>query len=145
MNILVAVDLSEASAKITQTAKQLSKDCQAKVWLLHAAEPDPDFVGYRAGPDTVRDAVAKEYHEEHAGIQAIAKEFRDAGIDTRALLIQGPAAEIIMEQIADLDIDLLILGSHGKGIARQLLLGSVSESLLHTSPIPVLIVPVRAS
>ena len=143
MNILIAVDLSDATAKIMETARSVLTHGRARVWLLHVAEPDPDFVGYRAGPDTVRDSVARKYHQEHAGIQSLAQGLRDIGIEAKALLIQGSAPDVILEHIRDLEIDLLIMGSHGKGIARQLLLGSVSESVLHASTIPVLIVPVR--
>ena len=66
---------------------------------------------------------------------------RDTGLDATALLVEGAAAELIVEQAAKLDVDMIIVGSHGHGAMRQLLLGSVSEGVLHRSKCPVLVVP----
>ena len=65
MNILVAVDLSPASEKVVEAAGRVAKLTGARVYVLHTAEPEPDFVGYDAGPEVVRTQVANEYRREH--------------------------------------------------------------------------------
>jgi nucleotide-binding universal stress UspA family protein len=64
-------------------------------------------------------------------------------LDATALLVQGPTVETILEEATRLNADLIILGSHGRGAAIQLLVGSVSGGVLQKSKCPVLIVPTR--
>lgn len=141
MNLLVAVDFSDTSRLIVDTVRGLAKSTFAKVWLLHVAEPDPDFVGYDADPTEMRDVVAKHYHDEHRQLQTFAQELRAAGLDCEALLIQGATVETVLDQAVKLSATMLVIGSHGKGAVRRLLLGSISEGVLHKSKIPVLVVP----
>ena len=141
MNILVAVDLSNASQKILSYVKPLALGLSAKVWLLHAAEPEPAFVGYKPGPQSVRDQVAHEFHEEREKLQKEVNDFKNYGIETTALFIQGPTVEVIFHELNKLEIDMVVVGSHGHGFVYHLILGSVSNGVLHRSPCPVLVVP----
>lgn len=143
MNIVLAVDLSPSSERIIAQGQSLAQAYAAKLWLLHIAPADPDFVGYDVGPQTVRDAVAKKFHAEHMQIQAYSKQLRDAGLDATALLVQGATAEAILKEAEQLQADIIVLGSHGKGMAKQLLLGSTSSSVIRHATVPVLVVPTR--
>ena len=65
MKILVAVDLSEATPRVLQVTERVARQSSGEVRLLHVAEAEPDFIGYdAAGPDVVRDQVAKEFRDE---------------------------------------------------------------------------------
>jgi nucleotide-binding universal stress UspA family protein len=143
MKLLVGVDLSESTEKVLKKAEEIAKALSARVWLLHVAEPDPDFVGLKAGPPTVRDSLSEEFHAEHRQIQATADRWRKTGLDTTALLVQGPTAETILNQASELQIDMIVVGSHGRGAMYQLLVGSVSEKVLHKSGCPVLVIPTQ--
>jgi nucleotide-binding universal stress UspA family protein len=143
MNLLVGIDLSESTEKVIEKAEELAKALAAQVWLLHVAEPEPDFVGLKVGPQTVRDSLSQEFHDEHRRIQEFAERLRRAGIETTALLVQGATAETILKKAAKLEIDIIIVGSHGRGAMYQLLVGSVSETVLHQAECPVLVVPTR--
>ena len=89
MKLLVAIDLSDATGKIVDKTRDLAKSLSAKVWLLHIAEPEPDFVGYDVGPQYERDAISEQFHREHMDLQAIADGLRKEGLETTALLVQG--------------------------------------------------------
>ncbi len=141
MNILVTVDLSNSTEKIVKKAEEFSKALSAKLWLLHVAEPEPDFVGLDVGPQSVRDAYSKRFHADHRQIQEIAERLRKAGLDATALVVQGATVEMILKEAGKLDVDMIMVGSHGRGAMVQLLLGSVSEGVLHKSKCPVLVVP----
>jgi len=143
VKILVAVDLSEPSEKIVKEAEVIAHSHSAKVWLLHVAEPEPEFLGWSSGPQVVRDSMSKKFHNEHRSIQGIAERLRKAGLDTTALLVQGAPAETILAEASKLGVDMTIVGSHGRGMVYQLLLGSVSEAVLRKSECPILIVPIR--
>lgn len=139
--ILVAVDFSDATPPAINHAANLAAQFKSKVWLIHVAQPEPDFVGYKAGPQHVRDQVAHEIHREHERLQILEQQMREKGLDASALLIQGPTQEKILQEIERLKVDLVIMGSHGHGAMRHLLVGSVTEGVLRKAPCPVLIIP----
>lgn len=145
MKLLVAIDFSEFTPKVVRQAEELATALSARMWLVHVAAPDPDFVGYEAGPQSVRDSLSKHFHEEHRHIEEIADRLRAAGLDATGLLVQGPTAETILKEAGKLGVDLIVLGSHGRGAIAQLLIGSVSEGVLRKSECPVLVVPTRES
>lgn len=137
------MDLSEYSEKIVQQAGEIAKAMSARVWLVHVAEPDPEFVGWDAGPQSVRDGVADAFREEHRAVQKMADELRGASVDATALLVQGSTVETILQQASNLDANMIIVGSHGRGAAHRLLVGSVGEGVLRKAECPVLVVPSR--
>ncbi len=143
MKILVCVDLSDATEVIMQSTEKLAKQTSAKVRLLHNALPEPDKVEFKVDPIAAREELAKRFHAEHRQVQGLAQRLRDAGIESNSLLVHGETVESILREADDFDSDMIILGSHGKGRMFQLLLGSISEGVLHKSEIPVLVIPTR--
>ena len=145
MNILVAVDLSEASASIVAAAGTVASAMSAAVYILHVAEPDPDFVGYDAGPEVVRSQVAEEFHRDHRAVPDLSKALTDQGIESTALMIQGPTVEVTLREADRLGAALIVVGSHGHGAVYDVLVGSYSAALIRKSKLPVLVIPVRNS
>ena len=141
MNILVAVDLSGASQKILHYAKTLALDLSAKVWLLHVVKPELGFTGFGSDQQSVPDQVAQKYHKENKELQNEADKLQNSGIDAESLLVQGAAVEVILDEASKLNIDLIVVGSHGHGAVYHMVIGSVSEGVLHRSSCPVLVVP----
>lgn len=144
MKLLAALDLAETTPAVLREARAWALRLRAELWLIHVAEPDPDFVGYGPGPDTVRDAIAKKFHREHRQIEAAAQELRDAGVEATALLLQGPTADTILREADRLGADAILMGACGHGAIHKFLLGSVSQQVLHKAVRPVLLVPSHA-
>lgn len=143
MNILVAIDLSPASTKVIEAARGVADLTGAAVYVLHVAEPDPDFVGYDAGPSVVRKQVTEELHREHRAVQAYAEGLREDGIDATARLIRGPTVSTTLKEADNLDAGMVIIGSHGHGAVYDVLVGSYSAGIIRKSRLPVLVVPVK--
>ena len=151
MKLLVGVDLSEATEKIVKKAGELAKELSAQVWLIHVTKPEPadlfiagyepDQIENATDPQVVRDSMAKRFHNEHRQMQEIADRLRNSGLDSSALLVQGATVEMILKEASKLDIDMIIVGSHGRGAMHQLLVGSVSGGVIHDSGRPVLVIP----
>lgn len=139
--VVVAVDFSDVSARQLEVVRRLAVGMEREIYLLHVAEPDPDFVGYEAGPEVVREQVAEEFRREHRRLQEMAERLRAAGVEARALLVRGSAVEAVLEQARKLDAGLIVVGSHGHGAAYDLLVGSVSAGIIRKSEVPVLVVP----
>ena len=144
MNAVVALDFSAVSEQQLAVIGRLTRQ-DRHIYLLHVAEPNPDFVGFDAGPDVVRDQMAEQFHREHEQIQAMAQLLRDDGHDATALLVQGPTVDTILAQAEKLDADLIVVGSHGHGAVFDMLVGSISAEVIRRSTIPVLVVPARGS
>ena len=142
MKLLVAVDFSDPTDRILRVATRLAKSLDASVWIVHAAEPEPDFVGYDAGPEVVRGQVAKELRKEHRSLQEYAERLREAGVDAKARLVRGPTVESLLAMAEKQGADLIVVGSHGRGMVAELLLGSVSQGLIRDGRWPVTVVPV---
>lgn len=140
--IMAAVDLSDHSEMVARCALSLAGP-EDKLYLVHVAQPNPDFIGYEMGPDTVRDVMAHSLQAEHRALHQLKEGLAD-GEDPRltALLIQGPTVDKILEERERLEADLLVLGSHGHGALYHLLTGSVTEGVLKKAACPVLVVPV---
>ena len=141
MKLLVCVDLSESTEIIVKKIEEIAEALPAKVWLLHNAVPEPDFVEFKVDPLAARESLAKKFHVEHCQIQEIADRMRKAGMDATALLVHGATVETILKEASDLEVDMIVVGSHGRSAMYQLVMGSVSEEVLHKSRFPVLVVP----
>ncbi len=98
--ILVPVDFSAVTAAIVDHAAQFAARFDAEIALLHVAAPDPDFVGYETGPETVREHVAADLREEHRELQILADSLRDRGLRAHAVSVQGSTVETILERAA---------------------------------------------
>ena len=141
MKLLAALDLAVSTPVVLREARAWAKRLSAELYIIHVTEPDPDFVGYGAGPESVRLAVAHKFQRAHQQIEAAALELRKDGINATALLIQGATAESILLEAERLHVDAILMGTRARGPIRDLLLGSVSKLVLQQSTRPVLLIP----
>lgn len=156
--ILVAIDLNPGTDRLLAEAERYARAFDATVNIIHVADPDPDFVGYIKGAQqtkpgaahdvtdydqTLRDDRAKEFQSEHQQIHALAEKMRATGIRVdRALTIQGPPLEMILEEARKLGADLLILGSHQHGALYRLWYGDIAMDAAKQAPCALLVVPI---
>ena len=119
--VLVAVDESETTDKVLAWGAYLSHSFDAQATVVHAAGPEP-------APDD--DWIASE----------LGKIPGAGAMKQRITTDPVRPAEAIIAEARSLRSDLLVIGSRGAGAADQALFGSVAESVLLTSPCPVLVV-----
>ena len=143
MSLLVTIDFSSVTdAQIDIVDSLASRD--RKIHLLHVTEPDPSFVGLEAGPEEVQHQVASELQNARDELDALANRLRAKGHMVDTLLVPGPTVQTIVEQAEELDADVIVMGSHGRGKLFDLVVGSVSAGVIRKSPVPVLVVPARS-
>jgi nucleotide-binding universal stress UspA family protein len=140
-NILVPVDFSDVTPQVINTARKFAAAFESRVILLNVAEPEPDFVGFDAGPPTVRMAVARDFKVEQQRLEELKMQCADSGADVTALHIQGPIVEKILHEVGEQQADLIIMGSHGHGAFYDLLVGSVTNGVIKGARCPVVVVP----
>jgi len=141
MNILVAIDLSNASQKILDKAKTLAIALPAKVCLLHVIEGEPDFLDDEPDLLSSSDQSQQEFSQEHKYLQKEVDGLRQSGIETKGLLSQGSVVDVILQKSKQLEIDIIIVGTHGHGGVHHMIFGSVSEGVLRNTSCPVLVIP----
>ncbi|GGW59195.1 nucleotide-binding universal stress UspA family protein [Winogradskyella epiphytica] len=141
-NILVAIDLKGNDQVLIDKATSFAEKFNSKVWIIHIAAPDPDFVGFSVGPQYIRDSRASELKQEHRQLERFSEALEKQGIASEGLLVQGATIEMILKEAEKLKIDLIISGYQDHGFFYKALYGSVSNSLIKASKIPVLIVPI---
>ena len=73
--------------------------------------------------------------------RTIAEGFRDAGHN---VVISGARRDDLEVAAKELDVDVIVIGSRGRGAIRRALLGSVSSHVVHNAPCPVLVIRLRS-
>ena len=149
--ILIALDRSQNSRLVFNTAISLAKTTGAELMLLHILseqEPDcpitPAYTYYPIIEETNYERYQKEYakYEQHGieFLKNLTQEATAAGIQTEFTQLAGNPGRLICELANNLSTDLIIVGSRGlKGI-KEMFLGSVSNYVTHHAPCSVLIV-----
>ena len=142
-NILVTIELEDQSNIILEKATEIAAKFGAKVWLVHIAAPEPDFIGYGTGPQYIRDTLAQDLREEHRTLQRYADDMKTKGVEAEGLLVQGNTIETIIKESEKLDVDLIVIGHHKHGFLYNLFMAGTDESLIEQSNIPVLTIPLN--
>jgi nucleotide-binding universal stress UspA family protein len=139
--ILVPTDFSDASLAALDYAKGLAAEFGASIHVVHVME---DLLAhawsaevYVASMPNLRDEIEKEARDRLATVLS-AEEMRQ--FDVQAAVVAGnPFLEIIRYARAQ-EIDLIVIGTHGRGAIAHMLLGSVAEKVVRKAPCPVLTV-----
>jgi len=139
--ILVALDATGSDAMVMQYARSIAKAFGAHVRLIHVAAPPPDFVGYEAGPQYIRDVRAGELKHEHAALLRWRDELLADGIETDMRMVMGPTVETLAAAADEFPADLIIMGSHGRRGLARFFIGSVSDEVLKEHKWPLLVIP----
>jgi nucleotide-binding universal stress UspA family protein len=140
-NILVAINFEENELLVVEKALEMAKAFEAKVWLMHIAAPNPDFVGNEVGPQSTRDFRAVQLKKQHRLLDEYAQQLRNKGVEAEGMLIQGATIETLLEEAEQLNIDLLILGNQVRGFFYKTFVGSVSQGIIKRAKLPILLVP----
>lgn len=145
-NILVGVDGSEQSARALEFAVEMAVRLQASLHVVRAEEFP--LVVATPGGDALPVALVSmvdRFNEEVLRTRNECADLIDRIIDDRAEaslhIVRGRPIESLLAAINTWKPVLVVVGSHGRGAIKSLLLGSVSTQLCRRSPAPVLVVP----
>jgi nucleotide-binding universal stress UspA family protein len=134
--ILVAVDHSEPSARALVAGRGLAWLSHGEVWVLHLREREP--MG-KTGLITSKESS----HEAGADVTAAVDALTRAGIKAHGVVrdtLFGHAAREIVSDAAEQGVDVIVMGSRGRGEIAGLVLGSTAHKVIHLADRPVLVV-----
>jgi len=132
-NILFATDFSPAAATALPYASAFARAYGSKIWAFHVAPPT---VNPMTDPSSwaVLEKAAKAQREEDRRI--LLNSFN--GLKPEVLIEEGDLWSVLSAAIKAHNIDLIVMGTHGRTGVGKALLGSVAEEILRQAPCPVL-------
>jgi len=134
--ILVAVDHSEVSDRALDAARDLALLSEGEVWVLHLRERE---VAVKTGVSLSDESL----DEASAAVAAAVDKLTAAGVKAHGdvgTTLFGYAARNIVDDAKDHDVDVIVMGSRGRGDLAGLILGSTAHKVIHLADRPVLIV-----
>ncbi len=132
-HILVATDFSELSQRALCDALLLAEETHARLSIVHVLHNDRKYAALENPPEIDLDSLVAKKR-----IEALVDEFEPLHKIESTFLRRGPVAEHVRSVIEEQAIDLLVIGTHGRGGLQKLVLGSVAEQLLRLAPCPVM-------
>lgn len=129
------MDGSQNSFKALTKAIYLAKKCNASITALYVLRVAYDNPGLRFVPQTQNEL--KKVEKFLARAKKIVEEKE---VKFQSKILFGHEAKMIMDFAQKQKFDLIVMGARGRGILKQMILGSVSNAVIHSSKIPVLIV-----
>jgi nucleotide-binding universal stress UspA family protein len=134
---MCGVDGSDGGLHAARVAGELSRRLEAGLMLVHVSEPVPRF---KMSPESF--SAAREFERERAGA-VLAEGARASGIgeDAECLAETGEPARRLLELAEERRVELIVVGSRGRGAWMSAILGSVSGHLAANALCPVVLVP----
>jgi nucleotide-binding universal stress UspA family protein len=150
--VLIALDYNPTAQKVAELGFSMAKSMDAEVILLHVIT-DPTFystAGYSpimgfngyidVGPVQLNSADGLK----QASLQYLEKSKQHLGDKTiQTFVKEGDFADTILETAKELHADIIVVGSHSRKWLENIVMGSVTEKVLHHTSIPLLIVPTK--
>jgi nucleotide-binding universal stress UspA family protein len=140
-HILIPVDGSDNSQRAIDKAIALAQAFKSQVTAIYVIDPYA-FTG--AGTDFAyghSEYLSAATAEGKQALQIAKDAFQTVGIEINSNLVDGHSTyKVILEEAAEIGVDLIVMGSHGRKGFEKLILGSVTSQVLSHAHLPVLVV-----
>jgi nucleotide-binding universal stress UspA family protein len=134
--ILLATDGSSSGERACRHGVSLAQQLGAALTVLYTVDTHLAFT-----TGIHRDDALRELRRDgELALETAARMAREAGVPVQSELCEGRPGEMILEEAARAGADMIVVGSHGQGALTDILLGSVSQYVVHHADIPVCIV-----
>ncbi|MEF8787172.1 MAG: universal stress protein [Haloarculaceae archaeon] len=138
-NVLVPTDGSDCATAAVDHALSIASVCDATLHALNVID-ESVIVGSPGGvlPANYLDSLEQMGEE---ATDALAERAREQGVDVETAVERGRPGDGIRVYASDHDVDLVVMGTHGRSGMERFLLGSTTEQVIRTGTCPVLAVP----
>ncbi|WP_405236049.1 universal stress protein [Lentisalinibacter orientalis] len=143
MKIIAAVDRSDYADRVIDFTRRLAEGRQAEVLLIQVAPREPDVFGQQLVRKVITDPVPEELRDRRELLDRCAAALDAAGVDCETLMIRGRPAPTIVREAERWGAEVIVIGSQGRDMLYRKTLGSVSEEVVRSAGLPVLVVPLR--
>ena len=150
--VLIALDYDPTAQKVAEIGFSMAKAMKAGIILLHVIadaafysaleySPITGFAGYMDMSNTQLNSVDGLKKASHQYLEKVKHHLGDKTIQT--IIKEGDSAESILVSAKELHIDTIVMGSHSRRWLDEILMGSVTEKVLHHTTVPLLIIPTK--
>lgn len=146
MHALIATDGSEVSLDAARRGLELLRP--TKVTLLAVADTavvdDSGAGGFEGNLLTPEEADRARQAILTAGGEELAETIEAVGIDPSIVerrVVEGAPGQMIVHVAEEVGVDVVVVGSHGRGWFKRMVMGSTSRHVVHHARCPVLVVP----
>ena len=137
-HILVPIDFSEYADHALDYAIALGKALQAHLTVLHVIHLTPWVVG-DMGTSFSGTLLEQVETEAQQLMQASLGRIHDASLQGDTVIAHGIPFQVIIETAKDKNVNLIVMGTHGRTGLPHTLMGSVAEKVVRLAPCPVLV------
>jgi len=150
--VLIALDYDPTAQKVAEVGFSMAKSMNAEVALLHVIadpvtysvagySPIMGFNGYMDMGPVLLDSIDSL---KDASLQYLNKSRQHLGDNSiQTVVKEGDFADTILETAKELSADIIVVGSHSRKWLENIVMGSVTEKVLHHTSIPLFIVPTK--
>ena len=154
MKVLITLDYDPTARKVAETGFSLAKTMEAEVVLMHVIS-DPTYyssidhikiLGFAGHMDT-----SSLQLDNMEGLEKTAQQFLDKlkhhlGDKTiQTMVKEGDSAGSILKTAKEIHADVIVMGSHSRRFLEKIIMGSVTEKVMSSTEIPLLIIPTKKS
>jgi nucleotide-binding universal stress UspA family protein len=150
--VLIALDYDPTAQKVAETGFSLAKAMGAEVILLHVISDPVYYSSTEYSPIMGFDGFMKTGSMQldsvdalkNAALHFLDKSRQHLGDKTiQTLVEEGDFAESILKTAKDTHADVIVMGSHSRKWLEDIVVGSITEKVLHHTSIPMLIIPTK--
>lgn len=150
--VLIAMDYDETSQKVAEVGFSMAKAMKAEVVLLHVIS-DPLYyssveyspiMGFSGYMETAQLQLNNVESLKKASLHYLDKSKTHLGDKTiKTMIAEGDFADSILKAAKELHTDIIVMGSHSRKWLENIIMGSVTEKVLHNTSIPLFIIPTK--
>ncbi|MEO8413620.1 MAG: universal stress protein [Ginsengibacter sp.] len=150
--VLIALDYAPPAQKIAETGYALAKALDAKVILLHVVSDVAYYSSLNYSPIMGFDSFNNFDLIQPDNFEALSKAAQNyldtskehLGDDSIETIVKdGDFGDAILDTAREMDVDIIVMGTHSRHGLDKILMGSVAEKVLHRSTIPLFIIPTK--
>ncbi len=144
--ILLPLDGSDLAERALPHAQGLARSFGATLHLLHVISRGEELAARPISPsdeyrEMTRETIEAQNARSREYLEGLAKPLRESGVSVETDIRHGSVDQKIVEYARESEIDLITMSTHGHGGIRHLMLGSITDRVLHSSHVPVLVLP----
>jgi nucleotide-binding universal stress UspA family protein len=150
--VLIALDYNPTAQKVAETGYSLGKSLNAEVILLHviadmkfyATSEFSPIMGYNGYVDVSPTVLESIDGLKDASLEYLNKTKQHLGDDSiQTVVNEGNTAETILSTAEQVHADIIVMGSHSQKWLENFVMGSVTESVMNQSSVPLFIIPTK--
>lgn len=140
--VLIAIDYDETAQKVAETGYTMAKAMNAEPILLHVIFEQPIY--YSESP-YILDLHVEIIDDLKKSVQNFLNKTKDLLGDKsiQTILKEGEIGQTILDTAKEMNVDVIVMGSHGRKWLENILMGSQSKAVLGKTTIPLFIVPTK--